>query len=377
MKINYKLLQLIDYEGAGNRTPVLDVSSFIDNTKEPLLIRRKLEQDKIFRIWLRDEGLKHRADSVMIFYNADNKDYDFVTFIGEPNSPIENEFSEMCGNGIRSLALHILLSENNKKNLHRFLKNGINIWAGSIRNVAVEELDKLNQSATISVNLGKINTSSKELAPYISLEYFPKGDLSQIRLSRVVSDYLANREVGIGFNGDGAGEPHVVLVNNPGQYKKLVSVFNLPLDLNRETIINNLREMAVCFGKRITFNSEVFPLGINFNIALVLNNIIYVSTHERNMSSGQSSCSEQIVNIGFCTCNTMACGTGGSIICAIAKRQRLVRGNKFITIHPGGEIRYEIRNNESIMTGPAIKIDSAVSGKRYEADMQVRSYEYE
>lgn len=376
MQIDYKKIKLIDYEGAGNRTPVLDLSAFIDNSKEPLVIRKELEEDLEFRTWLRNEGLRHKADSIMIFYKTSHSDYSIVTFIGEPNSPIENEFSEMCGNGIRSLALHVL-SESSQAKVGDFLENGINIWAGSVRKIFVKELDKRGTSATVSVNLGKINTSLKSLAPYVNLGTGSFDELSRITFPKTATEYLSDREFGIGFNGDGAGEPHIALINNKKQYLGLVRAFNLSEKLDKSTILRNLRTMVTCFGKRITFNSKHFPLGINFNIALILNDIIYVSTHERNMSQGQIDCSNQIARNRFCTCNTMACGTGGSIVCAIAKRQKLVRGNKFITIHPGGEIRYEIKNNESIMTGPARKIDSAVSSKRYGVDIKVRSYKYE
>src|SRR6185369_15209695 len=110
MQIDLKEIELLDYVGAGNRTPVLDISNFVSPGSNPLRIRAELETNKKFRKWLKEEGLKHRADSVMIFYKSDNSDYDFVTFIGEPNGPVEGPFSEMCGNGIRSLALHVVLN---------------------------------------------------------------------------------------------------------------------------------------------------------------------------------------------------------------------------------------------------------------------------
>lgn len=363
MQLDLRKLKIIDYEGAGNRTPVLDISNFVDNTRNPLEVRKELEKDISFRRWLKEEGLRHKADSIMIFYNADNPLYDFVTFIGEPNSPLQNKFSEMCGNGIRALSLHIL-SESSQAKRKKYLHNGITIWAGSIRKIIIGDFNESEGTAMIAVNLGKINITSDALAPYVNINSFSERELSRVRLPITATHYLSDRDFGIGFNGEVAGEPHVVLLNNKDQYLALVRAFNLPIKLDKETLINNLRIMASCFGKRFTFNFKHFPLGINFNIALVLDGIIYMSTHERNMSKGQSECSEQIAENDFCACNTLACGTGGSIVCAIAKEQGLVGGLSFVTIHPGGEIRYEIKNNESIMTGPAKRTENLRSSSK-------------
>jgi len=355
MGIDLSKLKLIDYEGAGNRTPVLDFTSFIQNAKDPMEVRRDLEQNLEFRKWLKINGMRLKADSIMIYYRALNDDHDFVTFVGEPNSSLGNSFSEMCGNGIRALALHIMLTANNNER-KKYLNEGIRIWAGSVKILKIEEFNNAQKTAMISVNLGKIRITAVELSPYINIDFFSQSNLSNITLQRAPVESLKGREFGIGFNGDTSGEPHIVLLNDENQYMSLIESFNLSMNLNRDTIINNLRLIVSCFGKRITFNEDYFPHGINFNLALVLDKEIYMSTHERNMSLGQSDCSAQIDRDGFCKCNTLACGTGGSIASAVAIIQGYIKENKIKTYHPGGEIYYKVIDEESIMTGPASRI---------------------
>lgn len=357
MRIDLSKLKLVDYEGAGNRTPVLSLDKAVDfSTLNPLKARRILEENLKFRKWLIKEGIRHKADSIMIYYKASNPDFDFVTFVGEPNAPLKNSFSEMCGNGIRSLALHILLSEKNEERRNDFQKKGIKIWAGSVRNVKVVNLDYANKSAKVIVGLGKVQTKKSRLHTYVNVRRFNSDDLSKIKLSKISPNYLSTRKFGIGFNGEDVGEPHLVLINNLAQYRQLVKAFGLSYDLDKETIISNLRLMVSFLGKKFTFAKEYFPNEINFNLALVADNRIYISTHERNMSEGEKYCSEQIIEKGVCTCNTMACGTGGGIVSAIAKKQGYVRSSRIKTIHPGGEIEYIIKDEEGVMIGPARRV---------------------
>ena len=113
IKIPYERLKLIEYEATGNKTPVVDLGVIpgIANF-DPTLVRQLLERDINFRTWLKINGANHFADSVMLYYQTGSSEYDFVTFVGEPNSSLTSNFSEMCGNGIRSLGLHIILNAN-------------------------------------------------------------------------------------------------------------------------------------------------------------------------------------------------------------------------------------------------------------------------
>ena len=50
MRIDYSKLKMIDYEGAGNRTPILNIDKAVDfPTLEPLEVRKLLEQNNKFK----------------------------------------------------------------------------------------------------------------------------------------------------------------------------------------------------------------------------------------------------------------------------------------------------------------------------------------
>ena len=166
--IPYDKLQLVNYEGAGNKTPVLslDVVPNIHHYK-PQILRGVLEKDIEFRRWLSEKGRELDADTVMIYYSSYDKECEYVTFIGEPNAPGDAPFSEMCGNGIRSLALHIFLTH--KKKQQNYRENGITIWAGMTRTITINEIDDEDSCGFFSVEMGPFQHTKKSLGQFTSL----------------------------------------------------------------------------------------------------------------------------------------------------------------------------------------------------------------
>src|SRR3989338_4453919 len=105
--INYDKINLVPYNGVGNNTPVLDLTeNLYSDVNDPAEIRQRLETDLHFRKILQQKSKTYQADSIMVYYQANNQqDYQYVMFVAEPNTSITIPFSEMCGNGIRSLGL--------------------------------------------------------------------------------------------------------------------------------------------------------------------------------------------------------------------------------------------------------------------------------
>lgn len=340
IQIPYNKLQLVEYEGAGNRTPVLDISFVKHIAEYPVeQVRSFLESDSVFRTFLQKEGLAVHADSVMIFYKTNNETMPFVTFIGEPGAGITSPFSDMCGNGIRSLALHIFLSEQSETKRNEYIHNGIAIFAGELRTITIESIDIKNRSGFISVDLGPYQRKIKKLSSFINPELFTKHTvLSNIPFNGQAPD-LHGYSFSFGFNGKKIGEPHLI-------------IFVKNQNVEPQEIIQFLRTMATKLGNRLTFDSLMFPKGVNVNIAMEHEGRIFLSTHERNLSLNKESCLQESNN-GICRCNTLACGTGGAAVANEAIRLGKIVGNTVITVHPGGCISYQITTNSTIMTGPA------------------------
>ncbi len=338
MKININNLKLIPYSAAGNVTPVLDISHIEGIYDEEVReIREYLENEIFFRTWLQEEGRKYNADTVMIYFRK--PDNSFVTFIGEPNAPIVNGFSDMCGNGIRALALHIVLSEKNEKVRRNYLEKGINIFAGEMRNVTVEEIDFIEGIGSFKVNMGIFQTSSNALSKYVDFE----------NLNESLMDH-------IGFNGVEEGEPHLVSILSLGNFVYMLEVEGIQIDLTDDIfIIENLRSIAARLGVRHTFDLNTFPKGINFNLTLVIGESVYVATHERNLSQNTEECNFHHAAGNLCKCCTEACGTGGAAVANILFKHGHTKVSTVRTIHSGGEIIYTI-GKETFMTGPAMSL---------------------
>ncbi len=340
LQIPYNKLQLIEYEGAGNRTPVLDISSISNITNYPVdQVRTFLESNLEFRTFLQKEGLAVHADSVMIVYKTNNTLMPFVTFIGEPGASITSPFSDMCGNGIRSLALHIFLAEQSETKRNEYIHNGISIFAGELRTITIESIDITNRSGFISVDLGPYQREVSKVSSFINPELFSKHTvLSNIPFNGQAPD-LHDYSFSFGFNGNTIGEPHL-------------TIFVKNQNVEPQEIITFLRTMVTKLGNRLTFDSVLFPKGVNVNIAMEHEGRIFLSTHERNLSLNKESCLHESTN-GICRCNTLACGTGGAAVANEAIRLGKIVGNTVITVHPGGCISYQITTNSTIMTGPA------------------------
>jgi len=358
-----QLLQLIHYEGAGNKTPVLAIDAIIKNiASSPEEVRLRLEKDMTFRKWLKKQGQKYNVDSIMICYKSQNLQYDYVTFVGEPHSDLFSSFSNMCGNGIRCLALYIVVSENDLQQQKKYLQKGIKIWAGDVKHVKVLNLNRELISAEVEVNLGRFFSDKDSSFPFINTSYFNLKSLDAFLLPSElnVPDPFYKRKFGFGYNGDKfKGEPHLVLLNTLEEYEKLSADLSVDLNLfSKESILDSLSQVVCILGKEITFSRKFFPLGVNVNVGVITDNILYMATHERNLSESRDRCKvQQEKNNNICRCQTKACGTGGAVACNIAIRQGYMECSSMTTIHPGGILRFKVENKQTIMIGPARKVE--------------------
>lgn len=356
-------LQLIHYEGAGNKTPILAIDAVIQNpVSSPEEVRLRLEKDITFRKWLKEQGQKHNVDSIMICYKSHDLQYDYVTFIGEPHSDLSSSFSNMCGNGIRCLALHIVVSEDNIQQQKKYLQTGIKIWAGDVKHVKVLNFNRALISADVEVNLGRFYSDKDSSSSFVNTVYFKNQSLDAffLPLELDIPDPFYKRKFGFGYNGDKhKGEPHLVLLNTLEEYAKLSVNLGIGLDLSsKESILDSLSRVVCILGKEITFSRKFFPLGVNVNVGVFVENILYMATHERNLSEDKNMCQvQQEKNSNICRCRTKACGTGGSVACNIAIRQGYIDCSSMTTIHPGGMLRFKVENKQTIMIGPARKVE--------------------
>lgn len=366
LNIPYQELQLIPYEGAGNRTPLLNIGVIkgISN-RNPTDVKKILENDINFRNYIVEKGTTLEADSIMIFYKVRGEEFDFVTFIGEPNAPVTSKFSTMCGNGIRALALHIVLTENNFFIREKFLRDGIRIWAGGVKTIRVESFDATLNEGTISVEMGPFMCSKNALVSYVNSQFIRTETLKSLSITDLPNPILTEGfQLGIGFNGEEDGEPHLVMLSPWENYCTLLTRIGIKSKpSSRKEILDSLRRVVCFIGLHITFDQEIFPQGINVNLALTLNDGIYMSTHERNLSSGKDECFDLFQKNEYCRCNTMACGTGGAAVVNIAHLQRQTGEDIFTTYHPGGKIDYFLSTGQTIMIGPAKRVLSDLNLK--------------
>lgn len=329
---------MIPYEGAGNRTPVLDIS-VIPGIAEYAVddVRRCLERNYEFRSFLQKNGMALQADSVMLFYRKETSEYEYVTFVGEPNASLDSNFSEMCGNGIRALGLHLSLITGT---------NILRIWAGSVKTVSI--LHTKNSTSVVTVDMDMFQTSRKALQRYIAVSHFPNVDNFS---SVVLPGYEFLGHVGIGFNGMEKGEPHVACIIKKDMFEGLLDGFLI----REKDSMSSLRKLTSCIGAQITFATDLFPQGINFNIGIIENEKIFVATHERNIATSFNSCQAQQKRFGICRCCTLACGTGGAAVANIAVKHGFVKKFFIETKHSGGKIVYDLRDHTTIMRGEARK----------------------
>lgn len=356
LHIPYVTLHLISYKGAGNKTPVLNLDTINGITDfSPKVVRKYLENNEIFRKWLQNEGKKYKADSIMMYYKTNKNEYDFVTFVGEPNTNITDPFSDMCGNGIRSLALHIFLEEQDIKRKNFFKKQGIKIWAGSTKYIQIQNINREKNGGMIEVDVGKFKSNKQGMNRYMDYVLIKENkNIFKKYVSPSLSFLMDKAYIGYGLNSSTTvGEPHVVLL-----YEEKYLPFLLHACTERRygkrNILFVLRHIASLLGAHITFNKQLFPRGINLNIAIKKGEKFYIATHERNILPTKSACyKDQHKNV-ICRCVTNACGTGGAALANIAYKYRLSKST-IITRHTGGEIIYKILDNTTIMIGSAEK----------------------
>lgn len=350
--IPYHTLHITNYEATGNRIGVLNLDSIQGITNlSPYVVRRCLEDNRTFRIWLQQEGITSGVDSIMIYYQAKSRNYDFVSFVGEPNALIESEFSEMCGNGIRALGLHLALHSSDELQ-KQFLSYGISIHAGEVRNLRIDSINPPNSFAKISVDMGVFQNEYQIMKSFLN-DSFRNLNLSQFFLEdKILPVDLQGSGFGLGLNGSQNGEPHLVLVLQLEEYIQLSNYLQCEID-SRNSLMDSLRNVVSILGNKITFNSTLFPKNINFSIAVVVADRLFISTHERNLAPQKYICLSEQSLLGRCRCNTNSCGTAGSVAANLAYVNGFIKSDKIATVHPGGEITYLITEHNTQMIGEA------------------------
>lgn len=354
MKLNtdFSLLKLVGYSGAGNITPVVDISSILPDGNLPVIaLRAALEKNHSFRVWLKEEGLKNKADSVILYYKSTVDEYDYICFVAEPNVSLNSSFSDMCGNGIRALGFHLYLRNLKRKTLEK--QSIFRIFAGSVKKVRVLKISKFQTKATVSVELGEFRSKRIQLKEYVNVNLFGSiKDFNRFKMPPgLLLPALYSLNFGLGMNSDTyMGEPHIILLLDRSEYISLYEQF-FTSKITKHFQHGKLRIMTSYFGSKITFNKKFFPKGINFSIALIIENKIYISTHERNLNLYQNCIKKSRDKKHYCSCNTQACGTAGAVAANLAKLNLCIASDLITTVHAGGEIMYILSDKTTTMTG--------------------------
>jgi len=145
----------------------------------------------------------------------------------------------------------------------------------------------------------------------------------------------------------------LVNYNFPDDEKLLDKEIKIPnLGIIKVSIVNSGDPHAVIFvddidkvdinkyGKTITENKELFPLGINVDMCEIINkNAIKVRTYEAGVYR-----------------ETLACGTGSTACAAVFCLTEKTKEDKIKVIVRGGELIIEVKKNTMFMTGPAVPV---------------------
>lgn len=304
-------LHFAKYSATGNiigvayYSDIFDIDYFVKNHKE--------------RIKLRKMTLKEGCDSVMILIK--NRDL-FETIVFEPSgNGIIGNFSTMCGNGVRAVAL---FAEQHLKNKNWPLK--LKTKSGILN---IEKIGNKNYK----VLMGAKKTESRILAKYVNLNFFPKQKtLESIELpSKIIKklkDFPFDKSLplcSIGINTTSKkefdGEPHLVIRVAKEKIKNLKS----------------LQVLAQKYGEKICKDLKFFPKEINVNF-VIENNVgsFLICTYERNLGKNPKKCV------------TKACGTG----CTFASSTMFKKDEKsLIAKNLGGDIKIEKIKNLFYMSG--------------------------
>src|SRR3989344_134071 len=191
------------------------------------------------------------------------------------------------------------------------------------------------------INLKSFKQSRGQIAEYLNMNRVKYFRNQEVEFNQSLFESINGRRFGISVFG---GEPHLVLLNSEAEYQELISKFGLDKRMNSKTIIKNLKYLASVFGNYFTFNKRLFPHGVNFNIGLIKDGIIYMATHELSLSFNKGICRYQQIMTGYCRCLASLSREGAVLASYFANRRGFIKERTIRTIHQGGEILYSVGN---------------------------------
>ncbi|MGH7246273.1 MAG: hypothetical protein ACREGI_05085 [Candidatus Levyibacteriota bacterium] len=326
--------ELALFEGCGN---MLGIVPLARAGYSPLNDPR---QDAMLRARLADWGRSINSDSVMLLSGDpsrfEEQGYHFFMDVFEPRGSDESGmaggFSTMCGNGVRAVAAYL-------RELHPDVASCVVMTRSGLRTVEFEDDHFI-------VDMGEFTVAAVDLARYVSisgregLHHFDQPIPEAIRAQLAPYTSAARWSIGFTGNRDGEGmidgEPHVVI--------------QIPED--EVATIQDLRQLAIAAGPRITKNREFFPQEINVNFIVVRDRDdgtyeVWNCTHERNLGDVP----EHSV--------TAACGTGSTVVGGVVFEQFPYVGDEIPVVCTGGTMIIKKQPGGVLhMKGPAVRVSA-------------------
>lgn len=198
------------------------------------------------------------------------------------------------------------------------------------------------------INLESFRSGKSRIGEYVNIKRVKYFRNQEVEFNQSLFESINNRRFGIGLYGDKTDEPHLILLNHIDEYLSIINKFGLDRRINSKAILKNLRYLASVFGNYFTFNKRLFPLGINFDIGLIKDGVIYMATHGRNLSSSKGMCRYQQIMTGYCKCLISVSDTGGAVMAYFANNLNDAKAKKIKTVHRGGEIMYVVSEGEDV-----------------------------
>ncbi len=271
----------VKYQACGN--------DFILKDEEKEKIPDKRKASLVKKLCNRNFGIG--ADGILYIESSNKADARMRLFDRED----EDQEALMCGNGVRCVADYVC---------RKLKKNKIKIETGD----GVKEIIKTGENYT--VDMGRLRYTMNEMKKLVNYN-FP--DDEKLLDKEIKIPNLGIIKVSIVNSGD----PHaVIFVDDIDK-----------VDINK-------------YGKTITENKELFPLGINVDMCEIINkNAIKVRTYEAGVYR-----------------ETLACGTGSTACAAVFCLTEKTKEDKIKVIVRGGELIIEVKKNTMFMTGPAVPV---------------------
>lgn len=211
------------------------------------------------------------------------------------------------------------------------------------------------------INLESFKSGKNRIEKYVNMNRVKYFRNQEVEFNQSLFESINNRRFGIGVYGDKMDEPHLVLLNNEDEYLTIIDKFGLDKRMNSKTILKNLRYLASVFGNYFSFNKRLFPQGINFDIGLIKDGLIYMATHERNILSNKGMCRYQQIMTGSCECLVPLSAPGGATMVYFARNMGIIKTKRIKTIHQGEEITYRVLGRPAVVATEAKRLSGKLT----------------